>query len=88
MANPAFTIRCSRAHFSVEEVDILQRYGRGFERLSNGDRAPRTEAQKQFVDAARGKRPPETLYERVWTKYLMRPEWESDPANRETTEGH
>lgn len=25
---------------------------------------------------------PETVYERVWTKYLMRLEWERDPANR------
>ena len=88
MASPAFTIRCSRAHFSVDEVDILQRYGRQFEHLSNGDRAPTTPAQKQFVNAARRKRPPETLYERVWTKYLMRLEWESDPANREAMEEH
>ena len=26
--------------------------------------------------------PPETVYERVWTKYLRRLEWENDPANR------
>ena len=84
--NPPFIIRCSRAPFSVDEFDILRRYGREFERLSNGERAPTTAAQKQFVDAARGKRLPETVYERVWTKYLMRVEWESDPANRAAME--
>ena len=68
--------------FSVDELDILRRYGREFERVINGVRAPTIAAQEQFVDAARGRRPPETVYERVWTKYLMRVDWERDPANR------
>ena len=34
------------------------------------------------MDVSLGRHPPETVYERVWTKYLMRLEWESDPANR------
>ena len=48
-------------------------------------RAPATAAQEQFVEAARGENPPETVYERVWTMYLNRLEWESDPANRAAT---
>ena len=82
MAGELFTILCSNAPFSMDELVILRRYGREFERLSNGERAPATAAQEQFVEAARGKNPPETIYERVWTKYLKRFEWESDPANR------
>ena len=68
--------------FSEEELDILRQYGAAFERLSNGERARGTVAPEQFVDAVRGKRPPETVYERAWTKYLRRLEWEKDPANR------
>ena len=82
MAGEPFTILCSKTPFSMDELDILRRYGREFERLSNGERAPATAAQVQFVEAARGENPPETVYERVWTKYLKRLEWESDPANR------
>ena len=82
MASESFTLRCSKAPFSEEELGILRQYGAAFERLSNGERAPATVAQEQFVDAARGKRPPETVYERAWTKYLRRLEWEKDPANR------
>ena len=82
MASDPFTIRCSRTPFSVDEVDILRRYGREFERLSTGERAPATAAQERFVDVSLGRRPPETVYERIWTKYLRRLEWENDPANR------
>lgn len=44
--------------------------------------APATAAQEQFVEAARGRNSPETVYERMWTKYLKKLEWESDRANR------
>jgi len=82
MQSDSFAIRCSKAPFSEDELRILRRYGKQFERLSNGQRAPTTAAQQQFVDAAHGRCPPETVYERVWMKYLLRLEWESDPANR------
>ena len=82
MVGDQFTIQCSRAPFSEDELDILQRYGRVFERLTSGERAPATAAQEEFLDVARGKRPPESVYEHVWTKNLMRLDWESDPANR------
>ena len=57
MATEPFTIQCSIAPFTADEQSILRRYGREFERLSNGERAPTTEAQVQFVDAARGPTP-------------------------------
>ena len=82
MAGDQFTIQCSTAPFSKDELDILERYGTAFQRLTNGERAPATAAQEQFVDVAHEKRPAESVYERVWRKYLMRLEWESDPANR------
>ena len=79
MVSEQFTLRCSKAPFCEEELDILRQYGAAFERLSNGERAPATVAQEQFVDAARRKRLPETVYERVWTKYLRRLEWDKTP---------
>ena len=82
MPSAFFTMRCSRAPFSDDELNILKQYGRQFERLSNGERAPATTGQEQFVDVARGGRPPETVYEQVWWKYLCRLKWENDPANR------
>ena len=45
MAGEPFTILCSKAPFSMDELDILRRCGREFERLSNGERAPATAAQ-------------------------------------------
>ena len=82
MAGEPFTILCSKAPFSMDELDIPRRCGGEFERLSNGEPAPATAAQEQFVEVARGRNSPETVYERMWTKYLKKLEWESDPANR------
>ena len=65
MRSGRFTIQCSRSPFSEDELDILERYGMAFERLANRERAPATAAQEQFLDVARGKRPPESVYERV-----------------------
>ena len=77
-----FIIRCSREIFSEEEIAILERYGRGLERLANGERLPETEDQQRFVEVAQGRRQPESIYERTWEKYVWRVAWESDPANR------
>ena len=77
-----FVIRCSRAIFSEEEVAILERYGREFERLAKGERVATTAAQQRFVEAARGQREPETIYEKTWAKYAWRVEWESKAENR------
>ena len=57
MTGGPFTILCSKAPFSMDELEIFRRYGREFERLSHGERAPATAAQEQFVEAARGEIP-------------------------------
>ena len=82
MPRPAFIIRCSRRIFSEEEIETLERYGAQFEGFLNGRWTPKTENQRRFVEAARGEPSPETLFERVWAKYLWRVNWERDPANR------
>lgn len=69
---------------SEEELSIIRRYGKAFEKLMNGERAPETEAQKRFIKVCRGELLPETLWEKAWSKYLGRLEYEADPANRHT----
>ncbi|MFC1731370.1 DUF413 domain-containing protein [candidate division KSB1 bacterium] len=81
MANP-FKINCSKEIFSDIEIEILEEYGRQLQRLMDGDRLPRTEAQRRFVEVAQGKCQPETIYEEIWWRYLQRLQWETDPANR------
>ena len=78
----SFSIRCSREIFAQQEIELLEQYGRELERLANGNRRPRTAAQRRFVEVSKGQCEPETTYERTWVKYLQRLDWESDPANR------
>ena len=78
----SFEIRCSREIFSEEEIAILERYGRQFEQLMSAAVTPKTKAQQKFAHVARGLIEPETIYEKVWCKYLWRLDWERDPANK------
>ena len=78
----SFSIRCSREIFTQQEIELLERYGQGLERLANGNRLPTTAAQRRFVAAANGQCEPQTIYEETWVKYARRLDWESDPANR------
>ena len=77
-----FTIQTSLDVFSPEEVEILKRYGKGFQRLMNGERQPATAAQRRFIQVCRAEVQPKTPYEKAWRKYLDRLEWERDPKNR------
>ena len=72
-----FGFRCSRDIFTDDEIDILERYGGEFERLTDGRRLPTTAAQRRFIKVATGQHEPETVFERTWAKYLWRVEWES-----------
>ena len=78
----SFIFKCSKEIFSKEEVSILERYGNQFQQLMDGDRAPMTDAQERFIEVAHGKCEPETIYEKVWWKYIWRLNWEKDPANK------
>ena len=75
-------IRCSREVFSEDEIEMIERYGVAFHQLAEGERAPRTDGQRRFVDAANGVREPETKYEKTWSRYMQRVAWENDPENR------
>ena len=77
-----FEIKCSRDVFSEEELDILETYGIQLQRLANGERVPITGAQRRFIEVSRGRRQPETLYEKTWAKYNARVAWEAVPSNK------
>ena len=77
-----FEIKCSREIFSEEEIDILETYGIQFKQLTSGKRSPATDAQRRFVKVAQGQCHPETIYEKIWAKYINRVIWERDPANK------
>ena len=84
MSTP-FEIKCSREIFSEEEITILKRYGKQLQLLADGVGTPRAKAQQRFAHVARGLVEPETIYEKVWCKYLWRLNWERDPANKAAT---
>jgi uncharacterized protein YifE (UPF0438 family) len=83
-----FIIQTSLNVFSPREIKILKRYGKGFQRLTNGERQPATAAQRRFIQVCRGEVQPETPHEKAWRKYLDRLEWERDPKNREAMGSH
>lgn len=77
-----FEIKCSREIFSEEEIEILEKYGIQFERLTSGERVPVTDAQFRFINVTQGQCEPETIYEKAWDKYTKRLNWEKDPTNK------
>ncbi len=84
MSKTGFRIRTSTEIFDREEIELLSRYGRQYERLMTGDREPETPGQQRFVEVCRGDAKPESEHEKVWRKYLRRLEWEADPSNLAT----
>lgn len=73
-----FELKCSTEVFSQEEIDILERFGEQFLQLMHGKRPPQTDAQRRFIAVAHGECRPDTVYEKVWRKYLDRMIWERE----------
>ncbi|QJB34865.1 DUF413 domain-containing protein [Chitinophaga oryzae] len=71
-----FTIACNPVIFSPEEIALLEKYGYWFEALVEGRLLPFSAEQKQFVDVAQMRKKPETLYEKLWFRYIKRKEIE------------
>jgi uncharacterized protein YifE (UPF0438 family) len=61
---------------SLEQSNILYKYGSWMEALVTGSIKPRTKAQEDFIAAHRGRRKPETSYEIAWERLQMRREFE------------
>ncbi|PKP32190.1 MAG: hypothetical protein CVU00_11945 [Bacteroidetes bacterium HGW-Bacteroidetes-17] len=67
-----FVIDCNTVIFSIEEIEILERYGHWFKAICNGDLEIFTERQRRFVQAIKGEREPFSPEEVAWYKYLGR----------------
>lgn len=67
-----FTVDCSHVIFSLEEIEILQKYGHWFRALMNGTLIPFTELQKRFIAVMNHDEDPFSFEEKAWFKYLGR----------------
>ncbi|MBW1612893.1 MAG: DUF413 domain-containing protein [Deltaproteobacteria bacterium] len=67
-----FTIDCSTKIFSMEEIEILKKWGHWFTGLVSGELKPISEAQERFIDVINGEKEPFTTEEKTWFKYLGR----------------
>jgi uncharacterized protein len=77
--HPNFVVDCSNAIFSLEQLDLLRKYGHWFRALTDGTMKPVTPQQENFIEAAQMNKPPISLEEKTWVTYLTRKKMESDP---------
>ncbi len=68
----SFSIDCSLAIFSSEEIEILEKWGHWFKALVDGELEPFTESQKRFIEVIGGSIDPFSLEEVAWNKYINR----------------
>lgn len=71
-----FRIECSRAIFSNEEIELLEKYGHWFAALIDGILEPFTDEQKAFIDVFKNNEKPFTPEQVAWFKYIKRLELE------------
>lgn len=67
-----FIVDCSHAIFSLEEIEILQKYGHWFRALTEGTLEPFTELQRRFISVMKHDEDPFSVEEKAWFKYLGR----------------
>lgn len=56
----------SKSHLSVKQAELLQPFISGLTKLDSGQLVPKTPGQENFVAVCRGKRMPETEYEKAY----------------------
>jgi uncharacterized protein YifE (UPF0438 family) len=76
-----FPVACNHIIFRKEELELLEQYGYWFEALSNGTLSPLNLQQEQFIEVARMERKPQTEYEEVWFRYIMRKKIEAEKGS-------
>lgn len=67
-----FIVACSHAIFSLEEIEILQKYGHWFRALTESTLEPFTELQRRFISVMNHNEDPFSVEEKAWFKYLGR----------------
>ena len=75
---PPFHFGCSTDIFPIEELSVLTQRGYFLEALAAGTIAPRTRADKHFLQVDREEAEPETIEERAWLRLKGRREFERE----------
>jgi uncharacterized protein YifE (UPF0438 family) len=65
-----FEPKCPLEGFSEAERAILNEYGAWMQAMHNVEVEPVTEAQRHFFEVCADLVEPETVFERVWVKYV------------------
>lgn len=58
-------------HFTKKEADLLTQSGYIIKQLVSGNIQPELPEHKAMLLVANGEKPVETIYERVWEKYML-----------------
>ena len=56
--------------FTLQEADLLSRFGKTLSDLEQGAIAPETAEEQHFLLVLQQQAEPETLFERTWLKYI------------------
>jgi|GEM_PF-1411308 len=78
----SFKIDCDLIVFSIEEIEILEKWGHWFESLVSGELTPFTEDQERFIKVISGDMEPFSLEEKAYFKYLGRKNAEKKYGDR------
>ena len=81
-----FIIDCNTDAFSIEEIEILKKWGNWFQALCEEKLQPFTMLQEQFISVAKGEYEPFSIYEVAWHKYLETKNNESKPGDAQDRE--
>jgi len=81
-AKGSFTVDCSHAIFTLEEIEILEKWGHWFRALTDGTLVTLNETQSAFVDVAQGRRDPFSPEEKAWFKYINRKRLEQEKGDQ------
>ena len=76
LARKGLALGCSNI-FPEEELEALQLCGAWLQALDVGAIRPFTDQQRHFVQVAKGKAEPATLYERAWCRLKARQAFEA-----------
>ena len=83
-----FIVNCNHSSFSLEEIEMLEKYGHWFNALTSGELKPITDSQQRFILVADGKEDPFTPEEFAWVQYLTRKAYEARRRDGVTIQYH
>ncbi len=72
----AFSLTVPESLFSESERELLIEYGAWLAALMRGSILPQTSKQIRFVCVCKGEAKPDSIFEKVWIKYINRKKWE------------